>query len=71
MEYLLLIYTNENAFTKMSEADRKQGLASYLAYTQALRSAGALKNSSRLRPTADATTVRLQLKNPFSPLIQP
>jgi hypothetical protein len=59
MEYLLLIYTNENAFTKMSETEQKQGLASYMAYTQALRSAGALKNSSRLRPTADATTVRV------------
>src|SRR6185295_13296911 len=59
MQYLLMIYTNENAFSKMTQAEQKQGMAAYTAYTAALREAGALKDSNRLQPTATATTVRV------------
>ena len=34
-------------------------MAAYAAYTEALRKAGALKGSDRLRPTSSATTVRM------------
>jgi hypothetical protein len=59
MQYLLMIYANENAFSTMTQAEQKQGMAAYTAYTAALREAGALKDSNRLQPTATATTVRV------------
>ncbi len=59
MDYLLMLYLDESAWPNMTEAERTQGLAAYTAFTEALQNAGALKGSNRLRPTADATTVRV------------
>jgi hypothetical protein len=57
MQYLLMIYSQEGTWAKMPEAAQKEGMAAYMAYTEALRKAGALLGSNRLRDTADATTV--------------
>src|ERR1700743_2842335 len=43
----------------MTEADHRQAVASYMAYTEALRNAGALVGSNRLQPSSTATTVRI------------
>lgn len=59
MEYLLMLYADESGWSKLSEEQQKQGMAAYNAYTEALKKAGALRGSNRLRPTAAATTVRL------------
>jgi hypothetical protein len=59
MQYLLMIYSQEGMWNNMPEAAQKEGMAAYMAYTEALRKAGALVNSNRLRDTADATTVRV------------
>ena len=59
MNYLLMLYLDEGAFPKMTDTERAQGEAAYAAYTEALRTAGALVGSNRLRPSSDATTVRL------------
>ena len=58
MQYLLMIYADESAWTRMNEAERTEGIAAYRAYTEALTQAGVFKGSNRLRPTSDATTVR-------------
>jgi len=42
----------------MSKTEQEQGMAAYMAYGEALRKAGVYKGSNRLRPIADATTVR-------------
>ncbi|HWY43426.1 MAG TPA: YciI family protein [Candidatus Sulfotelmatobacter sp.] len=58
MQYLLLLYADEAGWTKMSKAEQEQGYAAYMAYTEALKKAGALKSSNRLQPIATATTIR-------------
>lgn len=60
MQYLLLIYTNENTWTTFTPAQQQQGMAAYLAYAEALKQAGALLGSNRLRGTNTATTVRIE-----------
>jgi hypothetical protein len=58
MQYLLTLYSDEKAWPKMTEEQQKQGYAAYMAYSEALKQAGALKGSNRLQPTSTATTVR-------------
>ncbi len=60
MRYLLLIYSAE-AFENQFPADENERLiAEFRNFTRKLQEAGALIASDRLRPTADATTVRLR-----------
>src|SRR6478609_893011 len=56
MNYLLMLYLDESAWPHMTDSERAQGEA---AYTEALRNAGVLVGTNRLRPSSDATTVRL------------
>ncbi len=59
MDYLLLLYSNEDGWKQMTPEQQQQGYASYMAYTEALKKAGAYKASQRLQPVAAATTVRV------------
>jgi len=59
MQYLLLLHANEAGFTNMTPEQQKQGMAAYMAYTEALVKAGAYVGSNRLRPVATATTVKV------------
>jgi len=58
MKYLLMIYANEKAFQSFSPEDQRRGMEAYMAYTEALKKAGAWVGSDRLQPTSTATTVR-------------
>ena len=58
MQYMLTIYADEASWPKMSQAEQQQGYAAYMAYSEALKQAGALNASGRLQPTSTATTVR-------------
>ena len=58
MQYLLLIYGNESAMLKAPKEASSQTIAAYTAYTQTMKDAGVHRASNRLRPTAEATTVR-------------
>jgi hypothetical protein len=58
MQYLLALYADETSWPKMSKSEQEQGAAAYLAYSQALAAAGAMKNANRLQPSTTATTVR-------------
>jgi hypothetical protein len=58
MQYLLLIYGNENAMLNAPKDASAQMLGAYMAYTEALKKSGVWRASNRLRPTSEATTVR-------------
>ncbi len=60
MRYMLLIYSDESLYPKMSEADTNQLMQEYGEFTEAVQKAGVLKESDRLHPTTAATTVRVR-----------
>ncbi|HEX9572419.1 MAG TPA: YciI family protein [Burkholderiales bacterium] len=59
MKYMLLVYVNEAAWPAMTPAQQEQGIAAYTAYTEALKKAGVLAGSDRLKPSTSASTVRI------------
>lgn len=59
MQYLLLIYGNEQAMQSATQAEIGQMVAAYGAYTESLKKAGILAGSNRLKPTNAASTVRV------------
>ena len=59
MQYLLTLYVNEAGWPKLTKAEQEQGMAAYMAYTEALTKAGVLKGVGRLQPSSTATTVRV------------
>jgi len=59
MQYLLMLYSNENGWSQMTPDEQQQGVAAYGAYTQALKAAGVLVGSNRLQNSTTATTVRV------------
>ena len=58
MQYLLGLYLDESGWDKLTPEQQQQGVAAYGAYSEALKSAGVLVGSNRLRPSSTATTVR-------------
>jgi hypothetical protein len=61
MQYMLLIYGNENAYKSMQGKPEGAELhAAYGAYTQALIKAGVMKGGDQLKDSSTATTVRLE-----------
>jgi hypothetical protein len=72
MQYLLVLYADETGWVNMTKTQQEQGFAAYMAYTEALKKAGAYVGGNRLRPVANATTVRVAngksqvLNGPFS-----
>ena len=58
MQYLLTLYSEESGWEKMTPEQQKQGVAAYMAYSDALKSAGVYVGSNRLRPSSAATTLR-------------
>ena len=58
MQYLLALYMDESGWGKMTPEQQAQGTAAYMAYTEALKTAGVHVSSNRLRPSATATTLR-------------
>ena len=59
MQYMLMIFANEEAWDALSPTDQEQGIAAYNAYTEALREAGVLAGANRLAPISAAATVRV------------
>ena len=60
MQYMLLIYSNEEAWDRRSEEEQGQMMQAYGAFTQELRDSGAMVAGDALEPTETATTVRVQ-----------
>jgi hypothetical protein len=60
MQYMLLIYGDENGRESMGEEERGQIFQAYGAFTQELQSNGAMVAGDALQPTQTATTVRVR-----------
>jgi hypothetical protein len=60
MQYMLLIYDDEQAWANLSEAERNGLYGEYGAFTKELREKGALVAGEQLQSTAAATTVRIR-----------
>ena len=59
MQYLLMIYNNEAGMAAAPAEGVSKMNAAYAAYTEAMSKAGVVRGGNRLRPTAEATTVRV------------
>ena len=60
MQYLLMIYGNEAGMLAASKDMASKMSAAYFAYMEAMKKAGVIRGGERLRPTSDATTVRVK-----------
>jgi hypothetical protein len=60
MEYMILIYADENAWAGLDEKQLKAAYGEYMAYTQDLINAGVLRGGSELKPVSTATTVKVR-----------
>lgn len=60
MQYLLLIYTNENQFEGLGEAEKKKITGEYMDLVQSMRAKGQYVGGNRLDLTSTATTVRVR-----------
>jgi hypothetical protein len=60
MQYLLLIYQNENDAQAMSAAARGAMMQEYGEFTKSIVQAGQFKAADRLRPVSTASTVRVR-----------
>jgi hypothetical protein len=65
MQYLLLIYGDENQRFNVSEAEQEASMAEWFQYTADLRSSGVMKAGDALQPTSTATSVRDQGGEPM------
>ena len=64
MQYLLMLHSEEAGWDRMTDEQKQQGYAAYMAYGEALKKAGALLGSNRLRPSANSTTVKVENGKP-------
>jgi hypothetical protein len=60
MRYALLICTDESAMATMSAEDASTSSKEYEVFGEEMEARGVLKGGERLRPTTDATTVRVR-----------
>ena len=59
MQFMLVLYSDETRWPTFDAAQQAQAIASYAAFTEALRKADAFRSSGRLRPTSTGATVRV------------
>ena len=59
MQYLLLIYGNEDGMLSATKEQTGEMMAAYGAYAEAMKKAGVMAGGQRLQPTSAATTVRV------------
>src|ERR1700710_3130496 len=60
MQYLLLIYSNEQHYAAMSQDDGAAMSKEYGTYTESIAKSGHYKGGNRLHPTKSATSVRVR-----------
>jgi hypothetical protein len=60
VQYILLIYGEEAGWAALSDDERGRWMQDYRAYTEELRTAGAMVAGDELQPTSNATTVRVR-----------
>lgn len=60
MKYMLLIYDEEQAFGKMSQAEMGKLIGEYRQFGQAIQASGQYLAGAQLQPTTTATAVRVR-----------
>ena len=60
MRYLLLINADESTLAAVSPEEAEASMAEYGVWMQQAQERGVLQGGERLRPTTDATTVRVR-----------
>ena len=60
MQFMLLIYDDQQVWQGLSEEERNAVMGEYFAYTDQLREAGAFVAADALQPIGTATTVRVR-----------
>ncbi len=60
MQYMLLIYTAEEAWAAMSEEERNAVYGDYFTFTNAIRESGNFVDGAPLQPISTATAVRVR-----------
>ena len=60
MQYAILIYASEAAFSKFTPEEQATMSEPYNAYTKAMVDSGILRGGERLKPTNTASTVRVR-----------
>jgi len=60
MQYLLLIYANENTMDDMPPEQRGAMFAEYKTFTEDIVKTGAFKGGDALQPVANATSVQVR-----------
>jgi hypothetical protein len=60
VQYLLMIYANEQEFAAMGTSALTTMTQEYAEFTKSIVQAGHLKAADRLKPTATASTVRVR-----------
>ena len=60
MQYMLLIYDDEQAWANFGEAERGAIFGEYGAYTEGLQKSGAFVAGDALQPSSSATSVRVR-----------
>jgi len=60
MQYLLLIYGNEDYWTKAPSSEREKTLAEYNEFTRSIVASGHLRGGNELEVTKTAKTVRVR-----------
>src|SRR5688572_23399666 len=60
MQYLLLIYGDENVWASMSEAEQAKTFEEHMAFSNDSRHQGKIRGGEALQPSSTATTVRVR-----------
>ena len=60
MKYLLLIYDNEKAWTRLSEGEQGQVYGEYMKFTEDIKASRNYLAGAQLQPIATATSVRVR-----------
>jgi hypothetical protein len=60
MQYMCLIYDDENLFGGLSEDERNTAFAEYGTFTESIKTSGNYVAGDALQPTSTATTVRVR-----------
>ena len=60
MQYMCLIYGDENGAATLSEDDRNAMFAAYGEFTESIKSSGHMVGGDALHPASTATTVRVR-----------
>jgi hypothetical protein len=60
MKYILLIYDNENAWAKLSEAEQREIYGEYMQFTESIKASRNYLAGSQLHPVGTASSVRMR-----------